>query len=209
MLILPWTPATDSPLRPLPGRPAHPYCAQQHEHQLRMVRRSTDRVEVPRVPDGYRLRQYGPADEQAYNDLFHLAFKDEGALARTLDRALDNGFFVIEHLASGRLVATCVAERGGWDSAPEIGILGWLAGDPSHLGKGLGTLAAAQVTNRLSEEGFGRPGLSTDDFRLAAIKIYLHQGWRPYLHLDDMRQRWTETFERLGKRLRPEDCVEP
>ena len=176
---------------------------------MRMVRPSTDRVAVPPVPDDYRLRQYGPADEQVYNDLFHLAFKDEGALARTLDRVLDNGFFVIEHLASGRLVATCAAERGGWDSTPEMGILGWLAGDPSQSGLGLGTIAAAQVTNRLSEEGFARPGLSTDDFRLAAIKIYLHQGWRPYLHLDDMRQRWTETFERLGKRIRPEDCVEP
>ena len=204
----PFTPAAESPLRSLPGRPAHPYFAQEHEHQLRMVRPSTSLVSTPDVPEGYEIRQYRPDDEAAYKDLFNLGFTSD-ALEHTLAQALDYGFYVIEHTASGHLVASCVAERGSWDGGHERGILGWLIGDPSHAGRGLGTIVAAEVTNRLAKEGYNDPGLGTDDFRLAAIGIYLKLGWRPYLHLEDMEGRWRETCERLGTRFIREECVEP
>lgn len=204
----PFTPAAESPLRCLPGRPAHPFYEQEHEHQLRMVRPTTSLVDTPDVPEGYQLRQYQPDDETAYKDLFNLGFTSD-ALEHTLAQALADGFFVIEHLASGHLVASCVAERACWDGGHERGILGWLIGDPSHAGLGLGTIVAAEVTNRLAEEGYGDPGLGTDDFRLAAIGIYLKLGWRPYLHLDDMEGRWRETYERLGSRFLRDECVEP
>ncbi len=41
-----------TPLRSLPGRPAHPFIETQHQHQLEMVRPSTAPVEVPPVPAG-------------------------------------------------------------------------------------------------------------------------------------------------------------
>ena len=174
-----------------------------------MVRPSTDPVEVPAVPDGYELRQYGPDDERAYQDLFLLGFENENALAETLRKALEGGFFVVEHRTSRQLVASCVAERGEWDPESPRGILGWLIGDPSHSGLGLGTIVSAVVTNRLAQEGYGEPGLSTDDFRLAAIKIYLSVGWRPYLHHEDMDPRWRKIYEGVGRRYRTEECVQP
>ena len=204
----PFTPAAESPLRSLPGRPAHPFYEQEHEHQLRMVRPRTSLVDIPEVPEGYELRQYQPDDRTAYKDLFNLGFTSD-ALDHTLAQALADGFFVIEHLASGHLVASCVAEHACWDGGHERGILGWLIGDPSHAGLGLGTIVAAEVTNRLAEEGYGDPGLGTDDFRLAAIGIYLKLGWRPYLHRGDMEGRWRETYERLGSRFLRDECVEP
>lgn len=173
-----------------------------------MVRPSTSLVNTPDVPEGYELRQYRPDDETAYKDLFNLGFTSD-ALEHTLAQALADGFFVIEHLASAHLVASCVAERASWDGGHERGILGWLIGDPSHAGMGLGTIVAAEVTNRLAEEGYNDPGLGTDDFRLAAIGIYLKLGWRPYLHLDDMEGRWRETYKRLGSRFLRDECVEP
>ena len=173
-----------------------------------MVRPSTSLVDTPDVPEGYELRQYSPGDEAAYKDLFNLGFTSD-ALEHTLAQALADGFFVIEHLASEHLVASCVAERASWDGGHERGILGWLIGDPSHARLGLGTIVAAEVTNRLAEEGYNEPGLGTDDFRLAAIAIYLKLGWRPYLHLDDMEGRWRETYARLGSRFLREECVEP
>jgi len=35
------------------------------------------------------------------------------------------------------------------------------------------------VTNRLVQEGFTRPFLRTEDFRIPAIAIYLQLGWLP------------------------------
>ena len=173
-----------------------------------MVRPSTSLVCTPDVPEGYELRQYRASDEDAYKDLFNLGFTGD-ALEHTLAQALGDGFFVIQHTSSGHLVASCVAERGNWDGGHERGILGWLIGDPSHAGLGLGTIVAAEVTDRLAEEGYSDPGLSTDDFRLAAIGIYLKLGWRPYLYLEDMERRWRVTCERLGTRFLREECVEP
>ena len=74
---------------------------------------------------------------------------------------------------------------------------------------GLGAAVSAKVTNRLVEEGYSTPGLETEDFRLAAINIYLKLGWRPYLYLDDMESRWRTTYERLGRPFLREQCLDP
>ena len=172
-----------------------------------MVRPSTSLVGIPDIPEEYELRQYRPNDECAYKDLFNLGFTDDH-MNHTQAQAIDDGFYVIEHLTSGHLVASCVALRGGWDGGTDRGILGWLIADPSHARLGLGTIVAANVTNRLSKEGYSCPGLGTEDFRLTAIGIYLNLAWRPYLYLDGMEHRWREVFERLGRKFLREECVE-
>lgn len=193
-----------SPLRSLPGRPAHPFFETVYEHQLEMVRPSTAPVEVPSVPEGYLLRQFRVGDEAKCDDLFHLAFADEGRFPEALERALEGGFFVIEHLASGELVASCVTLRGSTMLRhPDAGNMGWLVTDPSHTRKGLGTIVAASATNRLAAEGYQRPSLGTEDFRIAAISIYLELGWRPYVYREDMVPRWRSIFARLGGEFEP------
>ena len=191
-------------LRGLPGRPAHSFFETVYEHQLEMVRPSTALVDVPPVPEGYALRQFRAGDERQYDDLFHLAFEDEGRFPETLERALEGGFFVVEHLASGKLVASCVACRGSSSLRhPEAGQMGWLVTDPSHSRKGLGTIVAASATNRLAVEGYLRPFLGTEDFRIAAISIYLNLGWRPYIYREEMEPRWRNIFARLGGEFDP------
>ena len=189
-----------SPLRSLPGRPAYPHIEYEYEHQLEMVRPSVAPVEVPPVPEGYLLRQFRAGDEGKYDDLFHLAFAEEGKLSESLERALPGGFFVVEHLASGELVASGAAWRGSnMPRHPDAGQMGWLVADPSHTGKCLGTIAAASATNRLAAEGYQRPCLGTQDFRTAAISIYLKLGWRPYVYREDMVPRWQTIFARLRR----------
>lgn len=206
-MALPWSPETDSPLKSLPTRPAYTYYVSEHAKQLRMVRQSTKLVEVPPIPKDYKLRQYHPGDEQSYQELFDLAFHVPGALAKTWEKSLKDGFFVVEYVPSAILVASCVAERKSVSS--DNGILGWLVCDPSHTGNQLGTIVSASVTNKLAKEGFVNVGLSTDDFRLAAIRIYLNLGWKPYLYKTDMKMRWNETFMRLGRDMNSDDYMIP
>src|SRR5689334_25096300 len=100
-------------IRALPGRAAYPFIEQTYSHQLEMVRHSSRGLaEAPSLPDGYALRQLRNEDEGPYDDIFHLAFADEGRYPETVGRALDGGFFVVEHLTSRDLVASCVAMRG-------------------------------------------------------------------------------------------------
>jgi len=183
-----------------PGRPSYPFIEQRYSNQLEMVRTSSlGLVNLPLVPAGYVLRQLRSGDERQYDDLFHLAFADEGRYPETVGRALDGGFFVIEYLASREILASCVAMRGSSSPRHEAGQLGWLVTDPSHTRKGLGTIVSASVTNRLVAEGYQRPFLGTEDFRLAAISIYLNLGWRPHIYRDDMDLRWLNIYRCLGR----------
>jgi mycothiol synthase len=155
---------------------------------------------VPPTPNGYCIRQFQHGDEQAYDELFHLAFADEGRFPEILERSLDGGFFIVEHQESGHLVASCTAFRGS--SSPrhrEAGQLGWLVTDPAHTGKGLGTIVSALATNRLAREGYSQPFLGTEDARLPAISIYLKLGWRPYIYSGDTESRWKRIMAALGR----------
>ncbi len=92
---------------------------------------------------------------------------------------------------------------------PEAGQTGWLVTDPSHAGKGLGTIVAACATNRLAAEGYRRPCLGTEDFRVAAISIYLKLGWVSYVYREDPVPRWRAIFARLGREFDgAEECRE-
>jgi mycothiol synthase len=188
-------------LRRTSGRPKYPFVKHECEHQLEMVRPSSIAPEeVSPVPEGYALRQLRGDDEGQYEDLFHLAFEDEGRFPEIRDRALDGGFFVVEHLAVGQLVSSCVALRGSSSPRhPEAGQLGWLVCDLSHTRKSLGTIVSASATNRLAAEGYPQPFLGTEDFRIAAISIYLNLGWRPYIYSGDMESRWRSIFVRLSR----------
>ena len=159
--------------------------------------------DVTPVPAGYVLRQLRDGDEQKYDDLFHLAFEDEGRYPEILNRTLDGGFFVIEHLISHELVASCLAMRGSSSPRHSEGQLGWLVTDPSHTRKGLGSIVSACATNRLVAEGYPRPFLGTEDFRLPAISIYLKLGWHPFLYTAGMESRWRNICNCLGREFDP------
>ncbi|MCU1333055.1 MAG: Acetyltransferase family [Candidatus Angelobacter sp.] len=196
-------------LRGLPGRPAYPPIEQKYRYQLEMVRASSlGCVEKPQLPEGYVLRQLRSGDEGSYDELFHLAFEDEGRYLETVGRALDGGFFVVEHSVSRQLVASCVAMSGSSSPRhPESGQLGWLVTDPSHTHKGLGKIVSASATNRLVAEGYRRPFLGTEDLRVPAIAIYLMQGWRPYIYRDDMESRWRSLYDILGRDFVKNDAL--
>src|SRR5215469_3475528 len=147
-------------LRDLPGRPADPFIDQQFRHQLEMIRPSSaGLVEVPRLQEEYILREFRAGDEQAYDDLCHLAFADEGRFSETLARTLPGGFFVVEHLPSHDLVASCVAMHGSSSPRHQAGQLGWLVTDPSHTRRGLGGAVCAAVINRFVQVGYECPFL--------------------------------------------------
>lgn len=115
----------------------------------------------------------------------------------------ENVFFVCD--PSGTPVATATArlipqeERSHYPpSANALGYLHYVAATPQCRGTGAGSAATAAVLKRLEALGLGDCVLTTDDFRLPAIKIYLRMGWLPVLHDTDMRARWERVLGQLG-----------
>ena len=91
------------------ARTPHSYVSARFPHQLEMVRPSRQRLSVPMLPQGYVLRAFSSGDERAYQELFRLAWPEDGTLPHTRAHALAGGFFVVEEDATARLVASCVA----------------------------------------------------------------------------------------------------
>ena len=125
-----------------------------------------------------------------------------------LANILPDGWFLIEHRASDKIVASAMANHRPQDIHPFGGELGWVAGDPEHKGKGLGMAVCAAVMRRLLEGGYKNIFLNTDDWRLPALSIYLRQGWIPLLYLPDMEERWRDVCANLDWSFTPEDWPE-
>jgi len=120
--------------------------------------------------------------------------------------SLPGGFFVVEETAAGDVVASAAAAVYPRPRHPDGGSLQWVMTDEAHTGRGLGTVVVACVTRRLIEAGFERSFLSTDDWRLPAIAVYLKLGWTPLLFEDDFEERWCKVFTELGRAFSPDAC---
>jgi len=153
------------------------------------------------VPEGYLLRQLRESDAEAYAELMRAAgFADWGAdrLGKVLRGVLPEGFFVVEHRPSARIVATAIANHCPAERHPFGGELGWVAVAPEHRGRGLGRLVCSAVVRRFLEAGYRRIYLKTDDFRLPAIRVYLGLGFEPSFYREDMQSRWQAVQSKLG-----------
>jgi predicted dehydrogenase/GNAT superfamily N-acetyltransferase len=175
--------------------------------QLRMIfpLERHDTLSETTLPDGYLLRNLREGDESAY-----IALMDQAGFGgRTVEsvqaqarRVLPGGFFVIEHRATGRLVATAMANHSPHALHPNGGSLDWVAADAAHSGKGLGRAVVTSVVRLLVQRGYRHIYLQTDDWRLPAIAVYLQLGWEPLLYTDGMAERWTQVRTKLGARKR-------
>jgi len=172
----------------------------QPQLQLVWPRRLLESPPPLAIPDGYEMRLYRPEDEAAYIELMAKAGFTGWTpkqVAQTVRGILPEGFFLIVHRATGRLVATAMALHSPLDLHPYGGELGWVAADPEHKGRGLGLAVCAAALRRFLRAGYQEIYLRTDDFRLAAIKTYLKQGWEPLLFRDGMAERWEATYRTL------------
>jgi len=183
--------------------------AERRRPQLQMLwpEERLDASPEAKLPPGYELRTYRPKDQEAYLDLTHAAgFEgwDGDRLDHFLGKVLPGGLFVIEHAASGQLVATAMAVHSPSEGHPSGGELGWVATHPAHAGKGLGSAVCAAVTARFLRAGYRRVYLQTDDWRLAALKVYLNLGYEPFLCALGMEDRWRVVCEKLDWPFTPE-----
>jgi len=170
--------------------------------QLHMVFAAGRRCPEPRVPEGYELRQLTLADAAEYKRVMDLAgFEgwDAKKLEERLRTRLPEGFFVIEHKATGKLVATAHATHGPSELHPQGGELDFVA-DPAHKGHGLGLAVCSAVVRLLQDRGYEHIYLTTDDWRLPAISIYLRMGFEPLMYQDGMAERWAAVRSKMSQK---------
>ena len=112
---------------------------------------------------------------------------------------LPDGFFVIDHKATGKLVATAMAAapRTRRCTPTAANSAGWPP-TRSTRARGWAWPSAPPSPRRFIQAGYEEIYLRTDDFRLPALKVYLKLGYEPLLYADDMKGRWKAVCAKLG-----------
>lgn len=173
--------------------------------QLKMERKADG--ELPRIPlpDGYTLRTFRAGDEIALAPIYEHSDLGSATPESLRKNILEHPSFrperilVVEH--DGQIVGTAAA----WvePSDPGAGYLHMVGVVPEHQGKRLGKLLTIEAMRLSQQEGFSILRLVTDDWRLAAIRVYLGLGYVPLLTHPSHRARW----ERIGLRLNRPDIL--
>ena len=179
--------------------------------QLKMLRPSAP-ARPRALPEGYRYTSYegseteltewldmcfkgqllpeNPPESGNYRDWFKVTVLDYADLNPDEDI-----IFVIA--PDGRRAASICAVKHG----EEQGYIHMVAAHPDFRSLGIGHAMLACALEKLEARNCTYSILTTDDFRLPAIKTYLDAGFRPVLRDDpdsDQRARWDAVIAKLG-----------
>ncbi len=170
--------------------------------QLRMLRPTLAGLPPLELPEGHLLRASQPGDAAHWERIVATAFGGEPG-RYDFERILrshpsyrpERILFVTD--PSGRPVATASAWQMPGILA-DAGTVHYVAVLPEAQGRHLGTCVTLATLHHMVAEGFTRATLTTDDFRLAAIRTYLRLGFEPVLVHENQRERWRRVLSELG-----------
>lgn len=169
--------------------------------QLHMIRRNLNELPELTLPDGYALSSFQPDFEDHWTNIVSTCFEREpekfcfDAVMRN-DPAFkpERVWFVVHGKTP---VATSSAYHRS-DFLPDYGMIHYVGALSGHKGKKLGYWVSLACLHQMRREHREGAWLSTDDFRLAAVKTYLNLDFVPLLVHENQRNRWRNVFESLG-----------
>jgi mycothiol synthase len=178
-------------------RPAQP---NDRPHKLRMRLPSFAVLKAP-PPHGEEvvIRAAGAADAEAVAAVLAAAFADARWTPDLVRRVL---------LENAEVIAVFVAEQHGHAVAtassrllpgrfPGSGVLHWVGVHPDAVRHDFGRLVSHAALVRLREHGCRDAVLETDDFRVAAIHLYMTFGFVPEPCAPGHEERWASVMSRI------------
>ena len=175
--------------------------------QLKMMRKSSEVVKRT-LPEGFSFVFFKECQRDIDDwcdicreaNMFHSLDNDESF--RKIMRSVKNIelekdiFFVLA--PNGEKIATSTLIH---NKEKNSGYLHMVAAKPDYRNIGLGHAMLSFAMSLAEERGIEHCILTTDDYRLPAIKNYLVGGFRPVLYDDpesDMKARWLAVAQNLG-----------
>ena len=101
-------------------------------------------------------------------------------------------FLCVEDQPAATITVICDREN-------KEGLIHMVACDPKFRGRRLGHFLSQVAVATLKREGMTGAHLTTDDWRIPAIKTYLKAGFAPDLDSQpDYRERWEKIYREIG-----------
>jgi mycothiol synthase len=151
-----------------------------------------------RLPEGYGIRTATSNDAARLAVLLSHAFLEEWDESRVRSLLLDHPDVPVTLVVDfdERIVATASYQVFPRDF-PDSGWVHYVGADPAHAGIGLGY----SITRAVLAESVNRRKtdvrLTTDDWRLSAIRTYLNLGFEPDLWHESHKDRWSAVLSEL------------
>ena len=167
--------------------------------QLHMVHRNLGRLPDIKITEGYELRTYQAGDEQVWADIMNTGIGEW-----TAEKCRENLTSKPQFLPDGLFFVTFQGKPVGsaccWRRSADEWKVGWLhmvCVLPEHRSKQLGHILNLAVLHYFRNRGFKEVWLSTDDFRIAAIKSYVRIGFEPNIFDQSHAERWKAVLQQI------------
>lgn len=169
--------------------------------QLRMEKDDLEKVPAIPVPDGYTVRHYRQGDEVGLARVYPAAALGNETVEAIRANILNHPCFSPERLFVAECQGEIVGTAAAWISPddPTAGYLHMVGVLPAHQGKRLGAVLIIATIHYTRNEGLRCQRLDTDDWRDAALRLYLDLGYRPVYTDDTHAERWAALAQRLGR----------
>lgn len=169
--------------------------------QLLMEKNDLERI--PRVarPRGYTLRHYRLGDETALARIYASSELGQETADAVRHSMMGSECFRPERLLLVEHRKEVVGTAAAWIKPhdPGVGYLHMVGVLPGHRGKHLGRLLVTAALAFTRGEGFACQRLETDDWREAALALYIDLGYYPLYTDNSHPDRWSviaESFHR-------------
>ena len=150
------------------------------------------------LPHGFSLRTYKDGDEQSWISLlncgdFNSIWDSEKFHAyMEQDERVEGSRVIVQN---EKIVAATFASVQ--DSFNKIGRVDFVVAHPNFRGLGLGKVVLIEVLKYLANRDFKTIMLSTDDWRIPALGMYLSLGFESEITRHDMPNRWESVKKTL------------
>jgi len=166
-------------------------------NQLKMVLSDFENINKAELPEEYEIKTYKEGDEKVWCKIINESvggkwtpelFKKQFKSKKQFD---PKGLFFLYY--KSKPCGTILA----WKDNPNLGQLHYLGILKQHTGKKIGYALCIEVLKYFKKKNIKNVFLTTDDFRLPAIKVYLKIGFKPVIHEEDQLRRWEKVFNFL------------
>ena len=133
------------------------------------------------LPPGYKIKSYVPSDDNNILILLkngEFEFTDR-LLKEALKLCVPGGVHLIIYEQTNEIVSIMMSRHISSDEFNFGGRIDWLTTAINHRGLGLGEIAAKLAIKHLISLGYKNIWVTTQLFRINALKIFLKIGFRP------------------------------
>lgn len=169
--------------------------------QLKMEFRDLSTIPDIPVPDGYVLRNYREGDEAGLSRVYVAGDLGMETPELVREKLIEHPCFTPERIFVLEYDAEIVGTACAWANARDSskGYLHMVGVLDGHRGKRLGALLTITTMIYHRDHGFTAQQLDTDDWREAAVKLYLDLGYVP-VYIDDTHPgRWRTLAAKLHR----------